>query len=116
MTTRETTTFKAGEHDVVAYEYVTGRDLREIEKVTLDSLQVKADANGGGDVSGFTGEMLTKREDLQIKAVIVSVDGKKDGDTIEDKQVSIVDLVLDMKADDYDVVMKYVRDITEKKS
>lgn len=104
---RETKTFKAGEHEVVAYTYVTGRDLRNIEQIMLESLNIKADSKGSGDVSGFTGEMLSKREDLQITSVIASVDGKTE---------KIVDLVLDMKAEDYDIVMKYVRELTEKKS
>ncbi len=113
--TRETTTFKAGEHDIEAYTFVTGRDLRNIEQTTLDSLQVKSDEKGVGDISGFSGEMLAKREDLQIKCVIVKVDGETEKE-IDGKKMTIVDLVLDLEATDYGVVMEYVRDLTEKKS
>lgn len=123
---RETKTFKAGEHEVKAYTYVTGRDLRSIEGSAMNELNLKAHPTGDADITGLTGDLIAKRENEQIKAVIISVDGHKEGDKIvaeegsdasaDGKTYSIIDLVLDMRAEDYDVVMEYVRELTEKKS
>lgn len=103
--TRETKTLEIGGHKVVVNTYVTGREMRRIEQVLLDKLEMKQ-KGGENEVSGFKGAMMADRQDMKITAVVVSVDEKTD---------KIVDQVLDLPSDLAEEIMAYVDELTEPK-
>jgi hypothetical protein len=104
-TQRETKQITVGSHTITVNTFVTGRELRDIESAMLDKLEMKQ-TGGAQEISGFRGSMLKEREDAQIKAVIVDLDG-----TAED----LVNRVLNLPAPEYREVMAYVSEITEPK-
>lgn len=103
--TRETKVLEIGSHEVVVHTYVTGRELRNIESAMLDKLEMSQKGKEQ-EITGFKGSMLADRQDMQIKAVVVSVDGKTE---------NIVDLVLDLPAQESEQIMDYVKELTEEK-
>lgn len=102
---RETKTVNVAGHEVVMYTYITGREARNIESTLMDKLEMKQ-KGGEQEISGFKGSMLTERQDMQIKAVIVSVDGKTD---------DVVGAVLDLPSKESEEIMTYVKELTESK-
>jgi hypothetical protein len=103
--TRETKEIKVGSHVVVVHTYVTGRELRAIEGAMMDKLEMSQEGDQQ-KISGFKGSMLAERQDMQIKAVVVSVDGKTE---------NVVDAVLDLPAKESEEVLDYVKELTEPK-
>ena len=82
-------------------EYITGREKRALTNVFLTGdLTFSADA---GQVKGLKGSMVETAEDLAIKTVVVSVDGKTD---------DIVNSVLNLRSEDYAFVVKEINKIT----
>ena len=104
-TNRETKEIKIGEHTVVVNTYLTGREVRDIENALIDKLEMKQTPSGQ-EISGIKGSVLKEREDNQIKAVVVSMDGSAD---------NLLNRLLDLPAGQYDEVMVYVKTLTEKK-
>lgn len=102
---RETKELTVGSHKIVVNTYVTGRELRNIESSMMDKLEM-SQKDGSQEITGFKGSMLADRQDMQIKAVVVSIDGKND---------KIVDAILDLPAEESEQVMDYVKEITEPK-
>lgn len=103
--TRETKILEIGDHKVVVNTYVTGREMRSIEQTLMDKLEMKR-KGGEEEITGFKGAMMADRQDMKIKAVVASVDGKTD---------NIVDAVLDLPNDKAEEIMKYVDELTEPK-
>lgn len=90
--------------------YVTGR-----EKRALTNLYLGGDINYDIDsqkVKGLNMEIVDKAQDLAWKTVVVSFGGKKDGDD----GFSIVDAILDLRAEDYQFVVDAVNEVTTDKS
>ena len=104
-TTRETKEVKVGEHVLVLNTYITGRESREIESVAMENLAV-SEVEGKPNVTGFDATMLGRRQDLQIKAVVVSVDGKTE---------NIVDLILDLPSQESEEIIQEILEIVEPK-
>lgn len=102
---RETKEIKIGNHTLVVNTFVTGRELRNIESSMLDKLEMKQKGTEQ-EITGFRGSMLKERQDAQIKAVVVSLDGSSD---------NVVDRILDLSAPEYQEVVEYVTSITEPK-
>jgi len=103
--TRQTKILTVGEHQVEVNTFITGRELREIESAMMDKLEMKQ-KGGEQEISGFRGSMLVDRENAQIKAVVVSIDGTKE---------NIIERVLDLPASEYKQVMAYVSEVAEPK-
>ena len=108
---RETKEIKVGEHTLVVNTYLTGREARTIEGVMMDKLEMSQSTKDGDEkgetmITGFKGSILSDRQDLQVKAVIVSFDGKTE---------NILDTILDLPRDDSEEVMKIVSEIAEPK-
>lgn len=104
-TERETKEVQVGEHKLVINTYITGREARDIESVMMNKLEVGG-LEGKPEIKGFNAEMLSDRQDLQVKAVIVSIDGVTE---------NVVDAVLDLPSTESEEIMKYVLEITEPK-
>ena len=62
--------------------------------------------NGAQEITGFKGSMLADRQDMQIKMVVVSIDGKTE---------NIVNAVLDLPSTESEQIMDYVKELTEPK-
>lgn len=82
-------------------EYITGREKRALTNVFLTGdLTFSANAE---QVKGLKGSMVEMAEDLAIRSVVVSVDGKTD---------DIVNEVLNLHAEDYAFVIREINKIT----
>lgn len=97
--------------------YLIGREKRSLQNILIGkNISISAD---GENVSGFDASTLEQRENLAWKLIVVSIDGHKDGDTIEGKDTpfSVVDTILDMRADDYSFIVSEINILMgEKKS
>lgn len=103
---RETKTVKVGAHEIVMHTYITGREARDIEGALIDNIEVKQGIDGGAQISGMKGSQLKMRQDEQIKAVVVSIDGVTD---------NVLDLVLDLPHSESEQIMELVREIADPK-
>ena len=103
--TRETKELNIGEHKVVVNTYVTGREMRNIESSMMDKLEMSQKGKEQ-EITGFKGSMLSERQDMQIKAVVVSVDGRSE---------NIIDAVLDLPTTESEQILDYVKELTEPK-
>lgn len=113
-TARETKEIKIGAHDLVLKTYLIGREKRALTSVFMSkNLSVSPD----GGVSGLDASMVEAAQDAALRIVVVSFDGKKDGEVIEgvDTPFSIVDAILDLKSDEYQKVVSEVNAITNDK-
>jgi hypothetical protein len=105
----ETEIFKTpiGGNKVEIKKWITGKDVREIRSVYLNSTKIGIKGTSP-DVQGITGELIEKAENKTIEVVVVSIDGEKEG---------IVEKILALRSDDYNFVMEKIREVTnEKKS
>lgn len=103
---RETKEVKIGEHVLIINAYITGREARDIDAALMEKIEMSQSTNKGTEIKGLYGGQLKERQDMQIKAVIVSFDGKKE---------KIIDLVLDLPNYESEKVMKIVREIADPK-
>ena len=115
---RETKVFKTpiGNQEVVVKAYLIGREKRALENVFIgqgNNLSIGADS-----VRGVDAGMVDEAQNTAWRAVIVSIDGKKQGvdgyDVVED--------ILNMRSADYQFIVKMVNaisndeDFTQKKT
>lgn len=92
-------------YKIVHNVYITGRELRAIEGAMFNDISFTQKGKDQ-EFTGLNGKMLELRQDEQIKAVIVSVDGN-------DKDV--VSAVLDLPSKVTEAIMAVVTGITEPK-
>lgn len=92
-------------HKVSVYTYITGGEMRQIQDVYLSKAEVSLD---GKDASfkGITGDLANKAQDKTFELLIVSVDGNKE---------NVVQLVADLRVEDYDEVVDALNEITSVK-
>jgi len=108
---RETKEIKVGEHALIVNTYLTGREARSIESLMMDKLEMSQSTKDGEEkgetmITGFKGSLLSDRQDFQVKAVIVSFNGKTE---------NILDTILDLPRNDSEEIMKIVSEIAEPK-
>jgi len=103
--TRETKKFKTTNgHEVEIYTYLTGREQREIDAMLINEMM--SDINietGKPQINANFGEAQKRQEDKLIETIVVSIDDGKE---------KILDTVLDMKAQDYNEIMKEINSQT----
>jgi hypothetical protein len=111
---RETKTIKTPTgHEVVLNAYVTGRERRALTNVYLSGgLDFNFDSK---NVKGLDATLIDKAQNLAWNTVVVSFNGKKDGDVFEGKAFSIVDAILDLPDVDTQFIIKAVNEITSDK-
>ena len=116
---RETITIETpiDKHIVVLKSYITGREQRTLTNIFVAGMKdMKVSAvNQDINVPEVNTNLLDQAENEAWRLVIVSIDGHKDGDVVEDKPYSIVDAVLDMKLKDYEMVAGKIKEITQDK-
>jgi hypothetical protein len=100
-----------GNHQVEIKTYLTGREKRALTSVYLQgNLSFNTEDK---DIKGFQSGILEQAENLAWQTVIVSINGKSE---------NIIETILDMRAEDYQMVVKAVneivadKDFTEKKT
>lgn len=102
---RETKTLDIGNHKIVVNTYLTGREVRDIDSALMDKLEIRQ-VGKSQEISGLKGSMLKEQEDMQIKAVVVSIDGSSD---------NIVDRLIDLPHEQYQQVMQHIKIVVGKK-
>lgn len=93
-----------GKHAVVVKTYLTGRELREIDAASVSSLNLTSGEKV--ERTKLTESFYTMRQDKQIEAVVVSVDGETE---------NIVDRVLDLPGSVSLTVIDHVLSVAEPK-
>lgn len=91
--------------------YLIGREKRALQNSFLGAgVNVTLEGDAG---MMATADLMNKAQDIAFRTVVVSIDGKKDGEGFD-----IVSAILDMKGEDFDAVVKAVNEVTnpEKKS
>lgn len=92
---------------VEIYTYVTGREKRALVNVFLDGkVNFNADTQ---QVGGITSNVVDIAQNLTWKTIVVSIDGKKNG------EIDVVEEILNMRDVDYDFVIDEVNNITKDK-
>lgn len=113
--TRETKEFTTPQgHKIVINTFITGREQR-----TLRSFYLKESGELPVEEvkeSGRYGAVSKLVSELALRLVVVSVDGHKDGDSVEGKNFSIVNFLLDeVPSSELSFVTKKVNEITSDK-
>src|SRR4051812_22018197 len=99
-TTRTITT--SGKHVVVMRDYVTGRELRQIQDVFFRGMEIKS----ATEVSGFKASAASEAQDVALGILLVSIDGS---------QEDVANKVLDLPAPEFEEIMAALNEITEPK-
>lgn len=102
---RETIKFKTplSNQEIEIKTYITGRELREITNSFLKgnvSFDVKEQ-----NLKGLSPTMMDEKQNLVIANIVVSIDGKKEG------EINVIDTILDMRLEDYNAVVKEITDV-----
>lgn len=86
--------------EIIYKEYLTGRDVQEIEDCLYSGMEVGTD----GTPKGFDPKVITKRLNKAIELLVVSVGGETD---------KILDRVLDLPKDQYLSVKAKISEMAE---
>ena len=89
-------------HIVILKSWINGREKQKIDGAMFSNIATE----GQGDQMRpkMSESMIANRENATFETVVVSVDGNSD---------DVVCQVLEMKAKDYEFVLKQVEDVTE---
>ena len=96
----------SGGCEIIVNTYITGRELRKIQEVFFDEMQLKQVGKKSEVGTTMKGEQIRIAEDRAIEAVVKSVNGETD---------DIVNSVLDLPAIDFGEVKGYIDEISEVK-
>lgn len=106
MENRETKTIEApiSKAQVVIKTYLTGKEKRDI---TNSSLPRKVDYNGTTEGINQIDlvDLTNNAEDIALKSIIVSIDGKTD--------INFVETVLAMRSEDSDYILAQVKEVAD---
>lgn len=103
---RETKEVTVAGHKLVVLTYMTGRELRETQRVLLEKLELTQGNTGKTEVTGLKGDMMMLQQNKYVEIIVKSFDGKTE---------RIVDDILDLPAKDSVAIMDYVTAIAEGK-
>lgn len=83
--------------------YITGGQMRALKNIFLDAFEI---TSSGETVEGkgVKGSLINKMEDEAIKMIVISVDGQTE---------NVLDRVLNLPAEDYEVVVAEVNKISK---
>lgn len=85
--------------------YITGREKRSIQNIFLGKIEMSVSGKET-QLSKINGDLVEQAENKSIEVIVVSVGGNTE---------NVVDLVLDLRAEDYDFVIKEINLLTAKK-
>lgn len=89
-------------HVVVLKSWINGREKQRIDGTMFSNIDTVGEGNEMRPKMSET--MIANRENASLASVVVSVDGN---------EIDVVNQVLDMRAVDYEYVLKQVEDVTE---
>lgn len=89
-------------HVVVLYSWINGREKQKIDGVMFRNIDTEG--TGAEMKPKMSESMIANRENAAIETVVVSVDGN---------ELDVLDHVLDMRAKDYEYVLKKCEEVTE---
>jgi len=103
----KTITTPLDKHVVVIKSWITGREKRALVKPFTEAVEVSVGAGGKSEFkSKEAGSVIEKAANLVIETIVVSVNGKTEG---------ILNLILDMKSQDTDFVVKELDKVSAEK-
>lgn len=94
-------------HEVVLYEYATGREYREIQNKVYESMEVDMGSTGKPKIKNMDMTKQQESTDRAIELLVVSVDNDESG---------VLDKVLDLPQEDYQEVEEKIDELTNKKN
>lgn len=102
---RETLKFKTpiGNKEIEIKAWLTGQEQRTIRNPFFENASFGIT---GIEKFQFSSELINKAQDLAFEIVVVSIDGTKD---------NIIQRILDMRAEDFDFIVKKINEITSGK-
>lgn len=104
--TRETKTELIHGIEFTLNTYITGRELRDIEKQMFSNIEIKT-VKGENQIQGTNNaKLIQDRADAQIKAVVVAINGSTD---------DIVNKVLDLRSEIYTALIEKIEEIVSGK-
>lgn len=109
---RETTEIKTpGGHTIVVNSYVNGRESRALQVPYLKNV-IELDAARVAEL-GEKAARFEAAQNLALRTVIVSFDGKKDGQGIEgtDTTFDLIDTLLALPAPEYRAIVKAMNEV-----
>lgn len=119
MTERTTKTIKTPRgHEIVMKDYITGLEMETIRNFYMSEVKIDSVSQDGGKVKAGIANMSpsaaldTKK--LTIETILISFDGKKNGEQIENGNTfNIVDAVLNLPNDEYQYVLDELNALME---
>ncbi len=102
---RETTSFSAGGHTIVAKTYLTAREANQLRQTLYAQIKMSmSDVEAGKtEVKDIPAGVLLEQELKALELVIVSIDGGAD---------NIAERLLDLRSDEYSEIVAEVNKIT----
>lgn len=105
-----------GNHLVVLKAYLTGRDRRALRNIWIgEKSGITFDPENNKVTNIVNREMMQKAEEMAWRTIIISIDGKKDGDEVEGKRFDLVEEILAMHEDDFTAIDHAVSDVSSEK-
>lgn len=111
-TVRETKEVTVAGYKLVVLTYMTGRELRETQRVLLEKLELGQDANGKTEVSGLKGDMIMLQQNKYVETLVKSVT-RPTGEVVTGAE--ILNAILDLPAKDSVAILEYVSSVAEGK-
>ena len=103
MSDRETRSFKTPSgHEIVIKSWLTGREKRDIQNIYLTDVKISSDQTKAPELN-LDATKSNLAQDKTFELMVISIDGKTD---------NIVDTILDMKSEDFDVIVAKLNSIT----
>jgi len=104
---RETKILKTSNgYKIKVSTYITGRELRHIQEVFFDEIQLKQVGKEQEIGTTMKSKQIAMAEDRSIETVVKSIDDKTD---------DIVNKILDLPAVDFGEIKEYIDKLSEKK-
>lgn len=105
----------------VLFEYITGRDKREIERIYLDQAQISSTVSKGKgaaqegttNIGGISGSVNQLMQDKAIQCVVKEV---RNGEEVITDKAAVLDFLLDLPATEYEKLIVAINEITDPKA
>jgi hypothetical protein len=102
---------------IVLYEYLTGRDRRQIEGVYMGqstvSRKTDQDKKTTVEIGGVSGTVGSMMQDKTIELIVKEIHS---GEEIITDRKAVLDFILDLPENEYDDVMVAIEELTTKKA
>lgn len=90
----------------VVKEWITGREKEQIDSVIQGALGIKPNASGSIQFGEIPPDKIVASTHKAIEVIVQSVNGKTE---------NVVDDILDLPVEDYNVVLTHIQELVKKK-